>query len=276
MSSEAADGPVLTRIEGDVAHVVLNRPDKLNGITMDVLDALLRAAHDLLDRRDLRAVILSGNGRSFCAGLDIAGQLTDPDAIRRGFEIIEEPPSSGETNLVQEAHWVWRRLDVPVIAAVHGHCFGAGLQLALGADFRFTAPDAQWSVMEAKWGLIPDMTGAQTLSEQIGKDRAKLLTMTARVLTGDQAAEYGLATEVVEDPMAAAEALIDELRTRSPDALAAGKRLFERTWHEPPAATFEAERDLQMQLLRAPNTQVAQRAGMKRETPHYGPRGPLT
>lgn len=269
------DGPVTTRIDADVAYVTLNRPDKLNGITLDLLRALIDAAGELAERTDLRAVVLSGAGRSFCAGLDIAAVLPDQDGIAAAFTPLTDRSAGGETNTFQEACWVWRRLDVPVIAVVRGHCLGGGLQIALGADIRFTTADAQWSVLESKWGLIPDMSGVQSLSEQIGKDQAKLLTMTGRMLSGTQAAEIGLATLATEDPDRAAADLIEELRTRSPDAVAATKRVFEETWHEAPSTTFAAERRLQAQLLRAANTAAAQQAGMQRTTPTYGPRGPL-
>lgn len=277
MTSDDAAPPVLTRIEGDVAQVVLNRPEKLNGITLEMLDALIEAARSLQDRTELRAVVISGAGRSFCAGLDLAAVMPDQDGIRRAFSPLPAGPASpaGETNAFQEACWAWRRLDLPVIAVVRGHCLGGGLQIALGADFRFTAPDAQWSVLEGKWGLIPDMSGIQALSEQVGKDTAKLLMMTAEFVDGTRAAELGLATAAAPDPDAAAADLIATLRRRSPDAVAAAKRAVEQSWEESPAATFGVERHLQGQLLGAANTRVAQQAGLSGQDPTYAPRGPL-
>lgn len=271
----ADDPPVITQVDEDVAWVRLNRPDRLNAITLGTLRGLIDAAGAVAERTDLRAVVLSGAGRSFCAGLDFAEVLGDRDGIRASFAPIAGGPGAGSTNTFQEACWAWRRLEVPVIAAVRGHCLGGGLQIALGADIRFTTPDAQWSVLESKWGLIPDMTGIQSLSEQVGLDRAKLLTMTGRMLTGTDAVRFGLATEAVADPDAAARDLIAELRTRSPDAVAGAKRAFEQTWHAEPATTFATERQLQARLLAAPNTQEAQRAGLNRTTPEFGPRGRL-
>jgi enoyl-CoA hydratase/carnithine racemase len=158
---------------------------------------------------------------------------------------------------------------VPVIAAVKGHCYGGGVQIALGADFRISTPDAQWSVLEAKWGLIPDMSGVRSLAEVVGMDRAKLLTMTGDTFSGEQAAAYGLVTELADDPLAAADALAAQLKTRSPDAIAAAKRLFNDTWTSTPRRTFARERAEQLALLLNANTRIAREAAFRRETPVF-------
>ena len=172
---------VTCRVEGGVAQVRLNRPDKLNALTLDTLEDLVATARDLSRDRTLRGVVLGGEGDSFCAGLDFATVLRNPPRVARSFV----PHPWRGTNLFQEACWAWRRLPVPVVAAVHGHCYGGGLQIALAADLRMTTADAQWSVMEAKWGLIPDMSGIQALSQQVRMDVAKRLTMTGEVVSGD-------------------------------------------------------------------------------------------
>lgn len=267
-----ADGvtdSVTCEVRDGVAQVRLDRPDKLNGLTLPMLDALVATARDLASDPSLRAVVLAGNGPSFCAGLDFASVLPDHDGVQRAFA----PLDGLATNTFQEACWAWRRLPVPVVAVVHGYCLGAGVQLALGADFRFTSPDARWSVLEGKWGLVPDMTGIRTLAEQVGKDTAKRLVMTAERLDGAEAARLGLATEATEDPYAAASALVDQLLTRSPDALAAAKDLFERTWTSGPEDTFALEREAQGQLLGLPNTRRAQEAALRGSLPAYRPRG---
>lgn len=261
--------PLTCEIRDGVAQVRLDRPDQRNGLTLELLQALADTAHQLADDPALRAVVLGGNGPSFCAGLDFAAVLPDPDGIARAFT----PREDLGTNTFQEAAWAWRRLPVPVIAAVHGHCLGGGLQIALAADFRFTTPDAQWSVLEGRWGLVPDMTGIRTLAEQVGKDRAKRLVMTAAWFSGEDAARWGLATEAVADPCAAASALVEELLTRSPDALAGVKELFERAWTSGPEETFAVEREVQARLLRLPNTRRAQEAALRGERPSYQPRG---
>ena len=255
-------------VENGIAHVRLNRPDKLNALTLDILDDLVSTAHQLRRDKTLRAVVISGEGDSFCAGLDFASVLTSPAGIAKAFV----PRPWRGTNTFQEAPWAWRRLPVPVIAAVHGHCYGGGLQIALAADFRFATPDSQWSVLEGKWGLIPDMTGVRSLSELVGIDVAKKLTMTAEVVTGKEARNLGLVTELDNDPVAAAVAFAEQLKGRSPDALAAAKRLFDGTRTSSARRTFARERIEQAWLLAARNTAAARNAAFGKQTPEYGPR----
>ncbi|QIS23291.1 crotonase/enoyl-CoA hydratase family protein [Nocardia terpenica] len=231
--------------DGDRAYVALDRPDKHNGLTIDMLGELARAARAVGGRDDIRAVILSGNGPSFSSGLDIAKTAGDPLTIARNFVPL---PWRG-TNTFQEACWAWRRLPQPVIAAVHGHCYGGGLQIALAADFRFATPDADFSVMEVRHGLIPDMTGAATLSRLIGIDKALLLTMTADPVDAAYAERIGLVTEVTADPRAAAEKLADRIAARPPHAVAAAKRLFDRSWQAATWRTLGIERATQLPLV---------------------------
>lgn len=237
--------PVTVTIDGDRAEVALNRPDKHNGLTIEMLRELTRAARVIRGRKDIRAVILRGNGPSFSSGLDIAATMGNPLAVVRNF--IPNPLRG--TNNFQEACWAWRRLPQPVIAAVHGHCYGGALQLALAADFRFATPDSDFSVMEVKHGLIPDMTGAATLSRLIGVDAALLLTMTADRVDAAHAASIGLITEVSEDPIASARQLADRIAERSPQAVASAKRLFGRTWHASARRAFGIERATQLPLI---------------------------
>ncbi|WP_227997551.1 crotonase/enoyl-CoA hydratase family protein [Nocardia australiensis] len=236
---------IALRLDGNRAYVTLDRPDKHNGLTIDMLRGLIDTAHTIADREDIRAVILSGNGPSFSSGLDIGKTTGDPLAIVRSFFPL---PWRG-TNTFQEACWAWQRLRVPVIAAVHGRCYGGGLQIALAADFRFATPDAEFSVMEAKHGLVPDMTGAATLSRLIGIDKALLLTMTADTVDAPYAERIGLVTEVTADPVAAAERLADRIATRSPHAVAGAKRLFDRSWQAGARRTFAIERATQLPLI---------------------------
>ncbi len=256
ISCELADG---------VAYVRLDRPDKYNGLTLDMINELASLSRRLRREPDLRAVVMSGSGDSFCSGLDFASALREPQKIVGTFL----PRPLRGTNNFQEACYGWRRLPVPVIAVVHGHVYGGGLQLAMGADFRFTTPDAQWSVLETKWGLIPDMSGIRTLAEQVGMDTAKLLTMTGDVITGTEAAELGLATQVSDDPHGEAGKLVDKLLTRSPDAVAAAKRLFSTTWTASARRTFHKERVEQLLLLMLRNTAAARNAAFKQEAPQF-------
>lgn len=265
----AAGGPVLTcEIADRVAYVRLNRPDKRNALSMELMVELQRTAHRLAKDRSLRAVVLSGNGKAFCAGIDLSVLADAKSSFVKGFT----PRPWRGTNVFQEACWAWRRIPVPVIAVVHGTCFGAGIQLALAADFRITTPDAQWSVMESKWGLVPDMSGVHALSQLVRIDIAKRMSMTGEILSGEQAAQFGLATAVASEPHTAAGELIDAILVRSPDSVAASKRLFDDTWHTGARRTFARERAEQARLLFARNTAIARKVATGAATPDYAPR----
>ncbi len=259
---------VLTEIDGPIAYVWLNRPDKLNGVELDMLQGLLDAAAEIRRNRDVRVVVLQGKGESFCAGLDFAAAGKSRARIVKFFL----PNPFRGTNLFQQSLWAWRELPVPVLAVTRGHVFGAGLQLALAADFRFTTPDSQWSILEAKWGLVPDMSGTVPLAELTGADVAKRLTMTGEVFSGDQAVEYGLATGSADDPMKPALELVDALVARSPDSVAATKKLLNRSRRGGLRGAFARERRYQLRMFRSANTTAARKAGMKRVDPEFGPR----
>lgn len=259
---------VTCQVENGIAQVRLNRPDKLNAITLELLDELLATARELRRDKELRAVVVAGEGDTFCSGLDFASVMGNPAQVAQRFVPL---PWRG-TNVFQEAPWSLRRIPVPVIAAVQGHCLGGGLQVALAADFRIAAPDSNWSVLEGKWGLVPDMSGAQALKELVGIDRAKKLTMTAEMFSGKEAHELGLVTDLDADPVAAATALAEQLAQKSPDALAAGKRLFDATWNAGPRRTFARERREQLPLLFAENTKILREATMKKLAPAFKPR----
>ena len=258
------DERVRVEIRDQIAYATLARPDKYNGLDMPMMRALAATAKRLRADRDVRAVILSGDGPAFCAGLDFTAVAKD----QRGF-LLSGLKVPGGLNLFQRACWNWRELPVPVIAVLHGHCYGGGMQLALAADFRIATPDCQLSIMEGKWGLIPDMTGSVTLRELLPMDVAKRLTMTAETFSGARALELGLVTEVADDPLKAAEALATELLARSPDALAATKTLLHRTWSRAPRWAFWTETVLQARLLAGANHKIARKAGMARELPRY-------
>ncbi|MGE9808441.1 crotonase/enoyl-CoA hydratase family protein [Janibacter sp. G1551] len=251
---------ISTTVDAGVAHVRLDRPDKLNALTLPMLRDLADTGRRLSADRSLRAVILSGEGDSFCAGLDFATVLKNPSSLVLGF--VPDPRRG--TNVFQESCWIWRRMPVPVVAAVDGHCLGGGLQIAMGADFRYTTPDARWSVLEAKWGLIPDMSGIRSLTEQVGLDLAKRLTMTGEIFDGTTAHAYGLASGVADDPHLAAAELVDTLLTRSPDALAASKRLFRAAPGASARAVFARERVEQLRLLFGRNAKAAREAALSK------------
>lgn len=242
-------------VESDdaIAHVRLSRPDKHNGMDFDLLAGVNAACRSLRRARRVRAVLLYGEGPSFCAGLDFKTVLSRPVAAAAGYARLWKPTR----NDFQAWSMAWRELPVPVIAAIHGNCFGAGLQLALGADIRIAAPDARLSVMESKWGLVPDMGGAALLRELVPLDVAKELVFTGRVLDGSQARQLGLVTRVEADPLAAARQLAEEIATRSPDAVAAGKRLLQDAWHVQEADALGFERQWQRRLMGRANQRIA-------------------
>lgn len=256
---------VLLRNRDGVAYVTLNRAAKYNGLDQRMLRGLVEVAARIASDRSVRAVILSGAGKAFCAGLDFASVAKSPAAlVRMGLKL-----PGRKTNLFQRACWVWRELPVPVIVALHGRCFGGGLQLALAGDFRFATRDCELSIMEGKWGLIPDMTGSVTMRELVPMDTVKRLAMTAEVFDGTRAKEYGLVTEVSDDPLGDAEALAAQLIARSPDALALTKRLLHRTWNASPRRAFWTETMLQLRLLRGANHEIARTAIFARIAPSY-------
>jgi enoyl-CoA hydratase/carnithine racemase len=260
--------PVNVERRGNIAYVRLSRPDKRNAVNFAVMNGLMDAAKALRKDRALRAIIIHGEGESFCSGLDFPEVMSKPSRVARGFLTR----CGLNTNLFQEMCWAWRRLPVPVIAVLHGHCFGAGIQLALAADFRIATPDCQLAILEAKWGLIPDMSGSAALRELISIDQAKLLTMTGRVISGEEARAIGLVTALSDDPMAAAEALAEELSARSPDAVAMTKTLFQKTWIASEKLAFRVERRLQAAVLLGANQRAAMKAAMKKRAPKYSAR----
>lgn len=269
-------------------QVSLNRPTKLNALNMGMFRAILKATKELQvvaltpphrtstplhglgthtraslpphfarahlrllqQDRDVAAVILRGEGRAFCAGLDFKNVLSDPLSFKTNFhELMDREPGGSAANLVQAVGYNWKKVPAPVICVTHGVCFGGGLQIALGADFRYTAPDCQFSIMESKWGLVPDMSASVTLRELVPIDVAKELTMTHRIFKGAEAKELGLVTRVCEDPMAEALALAKDIASKSPDAVAAAKRLYNKTYALNDREALELESELQTKLI---------------------------
>jgi len=261
---------VTCAVENGIAQVRLNRPEKLNSLTLELLHELAGTAHDLARDKALRAVVVAGEGRSFSAGLDFASVNARPANVARAF--LPRPWRSGMTNDFQEPVWAWRRIPAPVIAAVHGHCYGGGFQIAIGADFRYATSDSSWSIMEGRWGLVPDMGGVRPLAELIGIDRAKRLVMTAETFTGAEAHGYGLVTELADDPVAAATEFAARLAQQSPDQLAHAKRLLNGSWFRPARSVLSRERLQQLPLLFAANTRIVRKAAQAKETPTYRPR----
>jgi enoyl-CoA hydratase/carnithine racemase len=249
-----------------VATVTLSRPDKHNALDLAMFEGIVGAAERVAAEPGVRAVILHGDGPSFCSGLDVMSMMSGdggPDGLVNRLR-DELPP-----NMFQRAAYDWIRVPVPVIAAVHGACFGGGLQIALAADIRVAAPDTRFSVMEIKWGLIPDMAITRTLPRLVGIDVAKELTYTGRVFEPREALERGVVTHVADDPLAVARELAAEIAGKSPDAVRSAKRLFDQSWNGSAAETMGLEAELQLGLIGSPNQLAAVVAGMTKQPPEF-------
>ena len=251
-----------------VADVRLNRPEKLNALDAAMFDALVAAGQSLAADRTVRAVVLSGEGRAFCAGLDFASFMAMGSRERPARGLLDRE-TAAVANHAQQAAYAWTELPVPVIAAVHGVAYGGGLQIALAADLRFVAPDAQLSVMEIKWGLIPDMTGTQTLRHLVRLDVAKELTFTGRVISGTEAAALGLATHVSQNTREEALALAREIAGKSPDAIRAGKRLLNSAALVSLAEGLRLEETVQLSVIGKPNQLEAVQANLEKRPPRF-------
>jgi enoyl-CoA hydratase/carnithine racemase len=261
---------VLISITDGVADVVFNRADKRNALDNAMFTAIAEAGEQLKSEAGLRAVVLSGDGASFCAGLDfssfqaMAGGDDPASAATRSDGNPGQMKDGRITHLGQQVCWVWQELEVPVIAAVHGHALGGGLQIALGADIRIVHPDTKMSVREVYWGLVPDMTGTFVLSKLVRPDIAKELTFTARIFSGTEAAEMGLVTRLSDTPKDDAMAMAREIAGMSPGAVRGAKSLFNRLANDGAAEQFAEERRLIGAQIGTPNQIEAVMAGFEK------------
>jgi enoyl-CoA hydratase/carnithine racemase len=265
MSDVATQERVAIDVSEHVATVTLTRPEKHNALDVAMFEAITAAAERLAREPSVRAVVLHGEGPSFCSGLDVAGVMANqPES-----DDLMAPLREAVPNWFQRPVYRWIEVPVPVIAAIHGYCLGGGLQIALGADIRFATPDARLAVLEVKWGLIPDMAITRTLPRLVGIDVAKELAFTGRIVTGAEAHDLGLVTHVAEDPLAAARSLAEEIAARSPDAVRGMKRLFNESWTGSAEETLRLEAEIQLGLLGTPNQLEAVRAGMLKEPAQF-------
>src|SRR5580698_7126773 len=260
---------VTVTIDGGVADVRLARPEKRNAIDGTMFTALVTTGERLKTWPGVRAVVLSGEGPDFCAGLDFGSFQAMADGTRLSLE-LDLPPGDGPARAAgQRAAYVWAEIPVPVIAAVKGNALGGGLQIALGADIRIVAPDARLSVLEIRWGLIPDMTGSQLLPELVGRDVAKELTFSGRVVRGDEAVALGLATRVDPDPRQAAFELARAIAGRSPDAIRGSKRLLDLAGRVSLEEGFAAEQREISAVIGSPNQVEAVTAEFEKRVPRF-------
>jgi enoyl-CoA hydratase/carnithine racemase len=259
-------------ITDGVADVRLVRTDKMNALDMAMFEALVAATERLSREKGLRAVVLSGEGRAFCAGLDMGRFAAMNDSGGNGIPGGEKRDltirTHGQANFAQQAVWGWRQLPVPVIAAVHGIAYGGGFQLALGADMRYAAPDTKLSIMEVKWGLVPDMAGTPILATLMRDDVLRELTYTGRVFSAEEGLSYGLVTRVCDDPRAAALETAREISAKNPDAIRAAKRMLNNLSVDPGPALM-AESIEQQKLIGSPNQLESVRANMEKRAPRF-------
>lgn len=257
---------IVVDVDAHVAHVTLNRPGKMNAVSLELFAALGETGRTLATDSRVRAVVLHGAGEHFCAGIDTS-VVAAGDA---GIDATMLAPQEGSpANLFQRAAYIWRELPVPVICAIRGVAYGAGLQIALGADIRYAAPDARFSVMEAKWGLIPDMALSVTARGVVPLDRLKELAYTARVIDAEEALGTGLISRICEDPLAVAGATAAAIAGRSPSAVKAMKQLFDCGWGAPPATALALEASLQAGLLGGENQREAVLANLEKRPPRF-------
>jgi enoyl-CoA hydratase/carnithine racemase len=260
---------VTITVTDHVADVRLNRPEKYNALNPDMFRAIVEAGEKVAGDASVRAVLLSGEGRGFCAGLDFQGfaEMNEKGAL----DLLETRPDQIANN-AQLPGMIWKQVPVPVIAALHGVAYGGGLQIALGADIRLAAKDTRLSVMEIKWGIIPDMSATQTLRDLVRLDVAKELAFTGRIVEAEEAARLGLVTRLSDDPLAEARLLAQEIASKNPDAVCAVKKLFETAWHESAEKGLQLEESLQKTLIGTPNQMEAAAANFEKRPPRFSDR----
>jgi len=257
-----------TEIQNNIATVTLNRPDKKNAMSFEMMAELVETGKTLAATKDLRAIILTGSNNCFCAGIDLESLISIAPRMDEVRNKILNPPNGEAANEFQAPVTIWSTLPVPVIAALEGVAYGAGAQLALGADFRIASPDTKLSIMEAKWGLIPDMGASQSLPKLMRADAAMELIMTGRVLEADEALKLGLLTCIADNPLDAAIALAQNFTTKSPDAITAAKQLVNGTWGCGDAG-LKLEAELQAAIIGQPNQMEMVIAQMQKRTPKF-------
>ncbi|WP_100641816.1 crotonase/enoyl-CoA hydratase family protein [Alteromonas facilis] len=251
---------VTLEVRNHIGYVTLNRPDKHNALDMAMFIAIDNVISQIKRDKTIRVVIVNGAGESFCSGLDIKSVLSSAgNAFRLLFKWLP-----GNANLAQRVTVGWRRLKVPVIMVLHGKCWGGGMQIALGADFRIASSDCSLSIMESRWGLIPDMGGTLGLRECVANDHATKLAMTSETLSADEAHNIGLITTVNDQPMHAAETLAQQLISRSPDAISTIKRIYHKIWCRHERRILAAESINQIRVILGKNQRIA----VKREMGH--------
>lgn len=252
---------VLLKIEDKIAYVTLNRPEKHNGLDERMMLSLIKTAKSIRKDRSLRCVIINGNGPSFSAGLDFGYVSKHPCMVPKFFAKLPWR----KDNVFQRTAHIWRDLPIPVIAVVHGNCYGGGLQIILACDYRIAEPTASLSVLEMRWGLIPDMSGMVTMSRLTRADIAQELIMSGRFFSAEEGAEYGLISKISISPMEDAQKLAQSICEKSPDAIAATKYLVRKTWKADTRKALFWERLTQLRLFASKNQRISMSNALNRD-----------
>jgi enoyl-CoA hydratase/carnithine racemase len=260
---------VTISIKNHVADVRLNRPDKYNALSLDMITAMASAINRLAKESAIRAVVVSGEGKGFCAGLDFENFAAMQSKDGNMSISLTDRYENRITNIFQHIAYGWKQLPMPVIAAIHGVALGGGCQIALGADIRFCTPDAKFSIMEMRWGLIPDMSASQTIRDLVSIDVAKELIFTGKIIKGEEAARLKLVTRVCEKPHEEAMILATEIASKNPEAIRAAKKLLNEVWHGDPARGLSMESELEMTLIGTSNQLEAVSANFEKRTPTF-------
>jgi enoyl-CoA hydratase/carnithine racemase len=264
-----AEQLVAVSIENHVADVRFNRPEKYNALSLDMITAISNTINRLAAEPAVRVVVISGKGKGFCAGLDFENFALMQSGEGRKFPRLTDRYENRITNIFQHVAYGWKQLPMPVIASIHGVALGGGCQIALGADIRYCTPDAKLSIMEMKWGLIPDMSASQTIRDLVSIDVAKELIFTGKTISGEDAARLKLVTRVCEKPLEEAMALAREIASKNPDAVRAAKKILNEVWHGDSARGLLMESELETALMGSPNQLEAISANFAKREPNF-------
>ncbi len=256
-----------------IARVTLARPAKMNSLDPAMFEAILQVGEELRADQSIRVVVLDAEGDNFCSGLDkasIAGLMSPGETPDGAIPLTKlETRTHGIANGPQYAAWMWRELPMPVIAAVQGITFGGGLQIALGCDMRYASAESQFSILEMKWGIVPDMSSSQVMRHLIPDDVIRELTYTARIFSAQDALKWGFITDIVDDPLAHAYSIAEQIVVKNPHAVRSAKRILDRAPYQTQAEGLLFESTEQDKILGTPNQIEAVMAQMEKRAPNY-------
>jgi enoyl-CoA hydratase/carnithine racemase len=261
-------------VENHVAHVKLSRADKMNALDQKMFDAIPMVGQQIRNDPSIRVVVVSGDGGNFCAGLDKSNFSSMLE--NKGISLDNDQPAvtladrtHGIANTPQHAVWMWRELPMPVIAAIDGFCLGGGLQIALGADFRYAKANSKFSILEMRWGIVPDMSSTQIMRHMIRDDVIRELTYTAKIFDAKQAKEWGFITDIVDDPLDHAMSVAKQIAYKNPDAIRAAKKIIDASYYQSAGQGLLMESVEQDKIMGTPNQIEAVMAELQKRKPEF-------